>query len=510
MNTDLIAWTVGERIALREALVAREFSDDGKLLRGLVSWKKTNGDIGHTAVIVILDELFPFQPPKVYLDPNHQGFAAVAPSFHIEPGGTLCLYGREIMFDKSSWGNADNLIYRISKWLEETDANWPDDDDCDLERYLPKNEIFVVYDGLKLEGFNSSVTIKESQGVVRLLPSHQTLPFLDSRVRAHHRPRAAWIADLGVVAKPLKGWDDLRLALGTQAQLIERYVLTGLIELFLLRYQRGSEIGVLVVQAKPSNGGIAISACESADESLDTRKLRGRVDAESLISETVAIVGCGAIGSAVTEILFRSGVQKLTIIDPERLRPGNVIRHVASIENVGMKKVQALLERLRLIGLPTDSVQTIDYAINTPGMALNLFKTHSLVIDLTADSRTTHLLASASEESGSRFISGCLQREGGIARVDRWPLSRSECHMDPIPYVKVVGVRERGCGDFVSLTPPSSVVAAASLTVQVVLDQLDNRGLFPPTLFEVLRVQEDEPFRTLGRFFTRTKKGSAA
>ena len=505
-----MSWTVGERIAMREALVAREFSDDGKLLRGLVSWKKTNGDIGHTAIIIILGELFPFEPPAVFLDPNDQGFAAVAPSFHIDPGGALCLYGREIMFDESSWGSADNLLKRISRWLEETDANWSDDDDCDLERYLPNSDIFVVYDGSKLEEFHSSVAIKESQGVVRLLPSRRALPYLDSRVRAHHRPRAAWIADLGVVAKPITGWDDLKLALGAQAQLIERHVLNGLLELFLLRYQRGSGIGVLVVQAKSSRSGIAISACESADESLDTRKLRGRIDAESLSGETVAVVGCGAIGSAVAEILFRSGVQQLTLIDPDRLRPGNVIRHVASIENVGMRKVHALLERLRQIGLPTEGVITIADAVNTPGKALNLFKTYSLVIDLTADSRTTHLLASASEESGSRFISGCLQREGGIARVDRWPLTRSESHMESIPYMKVVGARERGCGDFVSLTPPSNVVAAASLTVQVVLDQLGNRGLFPPTLFEVLRVQEDEPFRTLGRLFTRTEKGSAA
>lgn len=209
-------------------------------------------------------------------------------------------------------------------------------------------------------------------------------------------------------------------------------------------------------------------------------------------------MGCGAVGGYIADLLFRAGARRLTLIDPQVLRPGNLVRHVAGEPAVGAAKVRAVTYALASTGLPTDQLVLKAEPISTPRQAVDLVSEHTLVVDATASSRASALLAFAADEVGGRLVSACLQREGAIVRVDRWPLGPGESHLPPVPESQPDGVRERGCGDLVSRTPPHAVALAASRAVQVIIDLLPGTPELPATVLEVLATQPDAPYDKVG------------
>jgi hypothetical protein len=76
---------------------------------------------------------------------------------------------------------------------------------------------------------------------------------------------------------------------------------------------------------------------------------RGRF-ADSVLDRHVAILGAGALGSAVAELLVRGGVTRLTLIDGDSLQPGNLVRHTLGLSDLLSYKANAVAARLNLAG----------------------------------------------------------------------------------------------------------------------------------------------------------------
>jgi hypothetical protein len=72
---------------------------------------------------------------------------------------------------------------------------------------------------------------------------------------------------------------------------------------------------------------------------------RGRLGS-GLRARRIALLGAGALGSAVAEILVRGGVDDLTIFDADALEAGNLVRHTLGLGQVGANKAEALARRL--------------------------------------------------------------------------------------------------------------------------------------------------------------------
>jgi len=70
----------------------------------------------------------------------------------------------------------------------------------------------------------------------------------------------------------------------------------------------------------------------------------------------VAIIGLGTIGSAVAVDLARSGIGGLLIADDDYLEPANLTRHVCTMSDAGLSKVEAVGRLIKLIN-PTIEVQ---------------------------------------------------------------------------------------------------------------------------------------------------------
>jgi len=73
-----------------------------------------------------------------------------------------------------------------------------------------------------------------------------------------------------------------------------------------------------------------------------------RGGAHSLLRDiTVAVIGCGAVGSRVVEQLALSGVGKIVIVDDDKFSEDNIYRHVLGGAAIGDNKSDAMAKHLR-------------------------------------------------------------------------------------------------------------------------------------------------------------------
>ena len=70
---------------------------------------------------------------------------------------------------------------------------------------------------------------------------------------------------------------------------------------------------------------------------------------EPLRSSWVLLLGAGALGSTMAELLVRGGVTRLVILDGDVLEAGNLVRHTLDLTEVRRSKADALARRLRTL-----------------------------------------------------------------------------------------------------------------------------------------------------------------
>lgn len=81
----------------------------------------------------------------------------------------------------------------------------------------------------------------------------------------------------------------------------------------------------------------------------DWRKRLDGLVPQSIEAKHVLIIGCGSVGSFIASELVRSGVNKLTLVDPDIIEWANLTRTVYSYCDVGELKVNALSNHLKTI-----------------------------------------------------------------------------------------------------------------------------------------------------------------
>jgi hypothetical protein len=494
-----------ERATFRRILAKVGFTGEGETVRGPLRWHRSDGETVTATIEVTLTAAYPFVPPQVrVLDAG----VPLTATFHRDRDGSLCLWPTDVPVENAPWSDPAQLLRRVATWLQQTDAGWPDDSACDLERYLPTADGMVLYDLPSLGSVHGCVRTRTAPGHrhVTITGQAQTPP-----VRPQRRQRGtptvgrryrhlAWVADIGEVTRPIENWSSLRPLLGDDADQVCRLVGIGAVEYLLLRYRRGSSFGMLALTARPCatrHAPVEIKACEAADTSELTRLLRAGPAAAELANHRVAVVGAGAVGSFVADLLFRHGVRTLTLLDGQLLRPGNLVRHLAGESWVGHPKVVAVAGCLADLGFDTTRIEPRHEKLTTPQHAVTLLRKHDLVIDATGDARGSALLAWAGSTVQRTVITVCVERHGGIVRVDRFPLRGSEKHHPPVRGRAKDQVSEHGCDDPVSMTQPGSVIAAAQLACRAAIDDLTRECTLPATLLDVIEPQE-KPYHVRG------------
>jgi len=100
---------------------------------------------------------------------------------------------------------------------------------------------------------------------------------------------------------------------------------------------------------------------------------------EILQKSTVAVAGCGGLGSNAAAALVRSGVGSLILVDFDTVELSNLNRQYYFQSHVGMKKTEALAKLL--YGINPDVNLELHSIVLEPQMIEKLFKSADLLIE---------------------------------------------------------------------------------------------------------------------------------
>jgi molybdopterin/thiamine biosynthesis adenylyltransferase len=434
----------------------------------------------------------------------------------MEFDGTLCLF-KSSAWPAQSWVEVDALLEKVAGWYEQDLAGWPDDSGIlDLERYFEgtTGAALIAYDDLdslidnrlnvKDEGRAGAKFVSRKR---TLLTASAGLQRKDRKQDNKGRPWAAGV-ELGVLDTPVNDWRSLIARLEPDiARELRRLARSHSRGILIAKYaRRGREdapAGALALHVPRTEGSSDPRLIALLSENRVAAKAnRQGEDRRLLAGAEVAIIGCGAVGSFLAEQLARSGVGHLTLFDGDRLRHGNCIRHLADPRFVNLHKPEAVREVIVERGLMDSDHIHIRNGHLEPNDGELIFETHDLVIDATANPRVFSLFEHLGVQLGKRWISVALHRAGNVARVDRLGAGtlRWEERLPGVEEREEVGIVEAGCGELVSPTPPSSVVAAASLACRVAIDTLrpHTRRVLPDSLVETLLPHHADSYQHLG------------
>ncbi|MFD9844021.1 ThiF family adenylyltransferase [Streptomyces parvus] len=431
---------------------------------------------GTTRVMIDLPPRFPFRPPRV-VPVDHD---VVPWSWHRDSDGALCLVAEED-HDGLWWMEAPAFLEHVTAWFEHADTGWTDDrPDLDLDRYFRQSadRRLYLYDDLG-QYLNRSVRFSPaSNNTMRI--RHGIRP---RKALKHSKDRFGFVADLGEVDVPPRTWADICARLGSSADL-ERRIQQQSVAVVVLVYRRGTHEGALVLDVTPTKeGGTAVTRLRSGADTEAARSARAGVLATELCESKVAVVGVGALGSFIADMLVRSGVRHLTLIDDDVVMPGNLVRHLVGPDAVGLPKAEAVKRHLvRHNEAPAAGIDTINSALTSGADAVDHLRNHDLVVNTTADFATTALLHVSALTLGTRVLSAALQNDGRTYRIDVLPPIDAAAPLPPSTTragTEAPQLFEAGCGSPISPTPPHAVIEAAAATVRHAVGLLVDRPLHP-------------------------------
>ncbi len=146
----------------------------------------------------------------------------------------------------------------------------------------------------------------------------------------------------------------------------------------------------------------------------------GEAGQESLLASSAVLAGCGALGTVVANLLVRSGVGRLRIIDRDFVEPSNLQRQTLFEESDArdsLPKAVAAERRLRAVnsGVAVEGV----VADLTPDNARELLSGFPLILDGTDNFETRLLINDAAVALGTPWIYAAAVGSYGVTMVIR-------------------------------------------------------------------------------------------
>lgn len=140
------------------------------------------------------------------------------------------------------------------------------------------------------------------------------------------------------------------------------------------------------------------------------------------LDRRVVVVGVGSIGSAAAHALARYGVRDLVLVDPDRLRPHNLVRHQCTRADIGMYKVDvvrtAIIERWPEARIDARRISAIAHA-NSMRQILSDSAIVLCAADGVAARRCVNHFA---RRAGCTAVFTCVLRDGAVGEALRvWP-----------------------------------------------------------------------------------------
>lgn len=421
--------------------------------------------------VVKVHETFPFLPPTVLVDPEE----SVPWSWHRYRDGSMCLYTDDD-HGTTPWLDVDAFLAQVGNWIENTLTGWATDNpDMDLERYFAPADgpLLVLYEDLDRYA-GPFVMLRTTEFSARVTGEGTAPKKYRTRGRLY-----GYVADIGTPAVPPRTWDQV-MALAHNSDDVTRMVKEGLIDIILVRYRRGDADGVLALRAHWTVSGIIAHTMPAASTDTNVMTMRSGPHRCKLETAHVRVVGGGALGSYIADGLVRAGLSDLTIQDSDVVRPGNLVRHIVGVNQIGMTKGAAIRDYLNRTTYSFCRIEVSTTMILTMEQALKALNSCDLLIDATASSVATSVLGHAARVTGKHMLAACLQNDGEAKRVDVIPPLSGQAMGPTLQRASATpAIYEGGCGSPISQTPAYAVMEAAAMTVAHAIGLLTGEPLSP-------------------------------
>ncbi|MCI5161611.1 MAG: hypothetical protein D3917_06225, partial [Candidatus Electrothrix sp. AX5] len=143
----------------------------------------------------------------------------------------------------------------------------------------------------------------------------------------------------------------------------------------------------------------------------------GRAERNLLKDTSVAVIGCGALGSETSDALAKAGVGNILLIDKEVMRAHNAVRHSLGINRTSIPKVLGMTEQL-ILHNPFIQVDW-KYTDILHDKISEYFSENSIGISTIADDNVEAYLNQEAVQHG-RTVFYCRALRGGkVARIFR-------------------------------------------------------------------------------------------
>lgn len=194
-------------------------------------------------------------------------------------------------------------------------------------------------------------------------------------------------------------------------------------------------------------------------------------EVETLLNKTCLLLGCGSIGSRVAELLIKSGLGTLFLVDNDELRAGNVCRHTLGLDYVGQNKAEGLKHFLHKRNPEAKIAAWNADIISAPAALPELIRQSDIVISCLGND-AAELFVSAATLSEDRTVLFCRSYlQGRIGQIFLFQppeheacfncaslyLQSPECSipkLPEVPYEKLVGL-DGDCGS--AFLPASAI-----------------------------------------------------
>jgi len=240
------------------------------------------------------------------------------------------------------------------------------------------------------------------------------------------------LRELAAVAAEGDAWGMLSSKLGHELATSSRHFFGlrypdrhGGVEWLLFLVDRGDRGGAILVKSEDEKrrefeGSPAYGLRVHSARPRDLR-LRNTGVVRSIITEkTVALIGLGALGSSVAELLAKAGVGQFRLCDCDRLSTGNVARHVGGLSQFGALKTRVVMSRLLDINpyLSFSQANVISgSAVASLGGLSGLIGSADLAICTTADESVESIVNQVAVVQQKPVVYGRALRRGCLGRV---------------------------------------------------------------------------------------------
>lgn len=243
----------------------------------------------------------------------------------------------------------------------------------------------------------------------------------------------------------------------------------------------------------------------------DERWLR-QPQLEPLAGKSVAVVGVGALGSQIVELLARAGVGRLVLVDPDIVTPGIRVRNDLDLSSLGQAKVHATAERARRCD-PWCQVETEVFrfggAVNGVGLSdvqrlddrlAAVLGDCDLIVNASAHPATGSHCSRLGHESETPVVHVWVGAGAWGARILRQRPRESGCwdclglaQQEPNTDVPLLAqdparqeVMDRGCADPTFTGPGFELAAAATAAARLVAQTLlEGSDGYPPADYDL-------------------------